>query len=356
MGNFDALKLAVEAATGGKNTVLVDDMGMPGIYVPIPKFKNSDVLAGGTQTTHPMFIINGEEHDVYYASKFQNIVMNDRAYSLPMKDPRTYVTYDQAETYCRNKGKGFHLMTNAAWAGIALWSKMNGTMPRGNNNYGSDHGYAHEKGVGTYFDSNKKTCRVATGSGPATWAHDWTNEGMFDMSGNIWEWAAGLRLNEGEIQIIPDNNSATGIVHSPTSTLWKAIMPDGTLVEPGTAGTLKFNYTTGTLTGSTSSFEISDTITNKQPDENAYGTKSFETLTAKSGVNIPMILKSLGIFPVDASCGGDGLWMRNLGERLPLRGGNWFSTASAGVFALNLYRTRADSDYSVGFRSAFVNL
>ena len=31
--NFDAIKLAVEGATGGKNTVLFDDLGNPSIMV-----------------------------------------------------------------------------------------------------------------------------------------------------------------------------------------------------------------------------------------------------------------------------------------------------------------------------------
>lgn len=354
MGNFDTLKLSVEAATGGKNTVLLDDMGMPGIYVVVPKFKLSDVIDGAPQDTHPAFIVDGEEKDMIHVSKYQNIVMNDRAYSLPMKDPKTYVNFDQAETYCRNKGRGFHLMTNAEWAAIALWCKKNNTMPRGNNNYGQDHAYPHEKGVGTYFDGNKKVLRVATGSGPATWAHDWTNEGVFDMSGNVNEWAGGLRLKDGEIQIIPNNNAATGIIHSPTSSLWKAIMPDGSLVEPGTTGTLKYDYVATPATGG--KIQLTNILANQQQTEDPYAYQTFETLTAKSGVNIPMVLKSLGLFPVDASCGGDNLYMRNLGERLPLRGGYWHFTSAAGVFDLDLTDPRALSTYNVGFRSAFVSL
>ena len=42
--NFDAIKLAVEGATGGKNTVLFDDLGNPSIMVRIPKFKICDVI------------------------------------------------------------------------------------------------------------------------------------------------------------------------------------------------------------------------------------------------------------------------------------------------------------------------
>lgn len=37
MSNFDDMKLAVEALSGGKNTVLFDDIGMPSIMVILPK-------------------------------------------------------------------------------------------------------------------------------------------------------------------------------------------------------------------------------------------------------------------------------------------------------------------------------
>lgn len=82
MANFDDMKLAVEALSGGKNTVLFDDMGMPSIVFPFAKQKYSDLMAGGTQETFPCFRIENEEKDVIYISKFLNIVVNDRAYSL----------------------------------------------------------------------------------------------------------------------------------------------------------------------------------------------------------------------------------------------------------------------------------
>jgi hypothetical protein len=353
--NFDDMKLAVEALSGGKNTVKFDDMGLPSIMVRIPLFNNVDVMAGGSNTAHPMFIINGAQIPEVFISKYQNIVMNDRAYSLPYKDPKVSLNFDNAKLYSENKGAGWHLMTNAEWAGVALWSKKNGTMPRGNNNYGADYSTAHEKGVKTYSDDGVRTCRVATGSGPASWAHDNTNEGIFDLNGNVWEWVGALRLNNGEIQVIPNNDAARIVDQTAASALWKAIMPDGSLVAPGTAGTLKVDYTAAPAAG-TANFQISDSIAYPQPDDTAYGYKTFETLTAKAGVNIPEILKALGMFPLDANCGGDGFYFRNNGERLPIRGGRWSSTSNAGVFDVYLHNPRSYVYTDLGFRSAFVNL
>ena len=178
MPNFDDFKLAVEAMTGGKNTVLFDDMGMPSVMVPFPKMKIAEIMSGGSQNIHPAFSVGGVEKDVLYVSKFQNIVLNDRAYSLPMRDPKVYVTFDQALTFCRNKGKGWSLNPYSLWSAIALWCRKNGTMPRGNNFWGKDYTYQHEKGVPCAWESKEaeshpgEPARCLTGSGPATWYHN----------------------------------------------------------------------------------------------------------------------------------------------------------------------------------------
>lgn len=358
MSNFDAMKLAVEAATGGKNTVMLDDLGNPSIMVRIPKFKISEVIDGGSNSIHPAFIINGVEANEIFISKYQNIVVNDRAYSLPMQDPRAYINFDQAKKACESKGKGWHLMTNAEWAAIALYCKKHGYFPRGNNNYGKDHAYPHEKGVETYI-YNGQTGRVGTGSGPVTWAHNGSNDGIFDLNGNVWEWVGGLRLVDGEIQIIPDNNAAAGVDMSATSTLWKAINATGSLINAGAAGSLKYDYTAdpGTASAQKGIAKLVTTLTHKQTVEAPYSAGEFESLTADSGIAVPEILKVLGLYPYGTKDNhGDYFYMRNIGERLPFRGGSFMTTSKSGVFALDLINPRTHSADNVGFRSAFVNL
>ena len=348
MANFDDMKLAVEALSGGKNTVLLDDRGMPSIMVAFPKFKISDVIAGGSENIHPAFSVGGVEKDAVYVSKFQNIVMNDRAYSLPFKDPKTSVNFDQSLNYCRNKGTGWGLMPYSLWCAIALWCRKNGTMPRGNNNYGADHGYPHEKGVGTYFESGK-TCRVATGSGPDTWNHNWMPDGISGLNGNIWEWCSGMRIVNGEIHVIPYANSmilTTSMAAG--STEWKAIAADGSLVEPGSAGTLKWDWVSGKLQLTNGDV----TYTTDQGNGCQY-----KDMTLVSGLAAPEIAKALLLYPDEPNgdYGGDYHWANLTGERLPRCGGSWGSPSFAGVFGVNLSNPRTSAHGGLGFRSAFVN-
>lgn len=348
MPNFDDLKLSIEALSGGKNTVLFDDLGMPSVMVPFPKLKMSDLIAGGSENIHPAFSVDGVEKSVIYVSKYQNIVLNERGYSLPMRDPRASLNFDQAVTYCRNKGKGWSLTPYSLWSAIALWCRKNGTMPRGNNNYGADHAYGHEKGVPTYYESGK-IARCATGSGPNTWNHNWMPDGIADLNGNVWEWCAGMRLMNGEIQIIPYANCmAADASMGASSTLWKAIAADGTLVEPGTAGTLKYNYVSG---------HIQLTSGDITPEDTWRG-DTYQNMTLDSALTVPEIAKALLIYPDEpgGDYGGDGHYMNNSGERLPLCGGYWYHTSSAGVFYVNLYYPRSDSLTVFGFRSAYCEL
>ncbi len=338
MANFDRMKLAVEMLTGGKNTVLYDDYGMPSVMVVIPKMLNSALVTGAADTTHPAFIVNGTEKDKAYFSKYINIVKNERAYSLPMQDPASSLNIDRARTYCRNKGAGWSLTPASLWSAVALQCKKAGFMPHGNNQYGKDNSYPYEVGVGTTIDTSDRINHTATGSGPVTWNHDGTNAGIADMNGNVSEWCDGIRIQDGEIQIVPDADCmlATSDM-SATSALWKAILQDGSLVAGGTADTLK-------LSGSKVITGTSDTDVNM----------TFQSLTADTGVTIPDILKELTLFPADADgYENDKIIGTISGERVFYRGGNYTSGVNAGVFCSYFSYSRYYSGSNIGFRSAF---
>ena len=369
--NFDDFKLAVESISGGSNTVIFDDMEMPSVMVRIPKMTNMELMEGGTDQCHFAFIVDNEEKDAVYVSKYLNIIFRDRAYSLPNQLPRSLIDFDRSLEVCRNKGNGFHLTTNAMYAVLALLARRRGLEPRGNTNWGRDHEFPHERGhIGDVEAETGRTTRTLTGSGPASWYDDFTKHGIADLCGNLLEWASGLRLVEGEIQIIPYGNAMKlNASHALNSTLWRAIDQSGNLIAPGSVQSLKID---STVPGNAN--EISETLdggivistsrdfpqfTGSNPDRNghwAHSTVFFRDVAARAGTTVPNILRLLGIFPVSDDIERGRMWLINYGERLPLRGGDWFHGSGAGVFALSMSLARGHTNLNVGFRSAFVNL
>lgn len=321
----DTYRQAVEAATGGKNTVMYDDKGNPSIMVCVPRFNISDVIDDAPDKPHPAFIVDGVVKNEIWISKYQNVVHDDRAYSIPGVSPKSSINFDQAYDYCKNKGDGWHLMTNAEWAAIALWSKKNETMPRGNNDYGKDKNAPYETGVEAARNSDDKVSKVLTGSGPASWSHDHTNAGIFDLNGNLREWNDGLRLIDGRIYVHEDNNFNT---------------PDD--IEQFVDTGAHFDDDGGLVLNSETSVD----------EGTKY--KPFEDLKAASDYSIPDLLKYLAIAPTEGSHGNDRIYVDFEGERFPRRGGDWNNGSSAGVFYLNLYTSRSDSSSNHGFRSALV--
>lgn len=368
VSDFDA---AVRLLSGGTNVAIYNDLGLPSIYVIKPKGNLSDVITTESMGVHPAFRVDGHEIDAFYMGKFLATVYKGRALSLPLQDPTAYtvsdddkgdapnasVNFDNAKLWCEANGAGFHLPTLAEYAWIALLARKNNTMPRGNTSYGAAHDAPYEKGVGSLYGSDGRVNRTLTGSGPASWNDNGKPDGICDLCGDVYEWQGGYRTVEGELQFIADNDAAMQWQQNAESSLWKAMLPDGTLVAPGTAGTLKWDYTEdpGTVSA-TKPFCLNTTIQHKQTVEAPYGGKPLQALTAASGVNIPERLIALGIMPEagKANYGGDYMYMRNIGERLGIRGGSWGNGSGAGVFHLNGSDPRSHVGPYLGFRPAFI--
>ena len=353
MANFDLAAMALKAVCP-TNDILYDDLGMPSIMVYIPKFKISDVITGGSDSTHPAFIVNGQEVDGIYVSKYLNIVNNSRAYSLPCEDPKSYVTLDQAISYCENKGEGWHCVTRAEYAALALWCKKNGTMPKGNNNYGKDTTETLYSAIPTTYESDGRAARVATGTGPLSWSHDGTQGGIWDLNGNVYEWNGGVRTVYGEIQVLANNNAADGDNDQGSScALWKAIdATTGAFITPNgtgtTANSIKMDYVSSKCVYTT---EIT-------VQEVAGRDTAFKDAIFSEGISdeAKEVIVALALAPEDNtdSYGSDRLYFNNgEAERSFCSGGYWGHGSGAGVFILSGYYPRSSSGSYVGFRSAF---
>ena len=372
MAGFDQARFALEAATGGRNTLILDKAGMPSVMVRIPMFRWSEVIDGGQDEPCSAFVVDGKVLDCIYVSKYMNVIENGLAYSLPNRDPCHTVTIDEARKACADKGPGWHLMTNAEWTAIAHWCVKNGTVPRGNSNFGRHHQYTHEHGVlvrGKNGTGVEDEMRTLTGSGPASWNHDHTDAGIADLNGNIWDWVAGLRTVDGEIQIIPDNNSALNVDEGPDSGAWRAILPDGTLVAPGTAGTVKYDAVNPGLSVGDDrvigdGMRLSTTVENfhytgSEPDKRhrAYGWMRFFDMQCAGGAQPHIRLQQLGIYPrQDGYRDGGYLFLRNYGERMAARGGSWFDKDGGGIWDLYLRETREFLYPDIGFRACYIEL
>lgn len=369
---YETARWMLEAASGGKNTLLFDDLGYPSVMVKIPCFNWSDVIEGGEDAPCSAFVVNGEVKDYIYISKYLNVMERGRAYSLPERDPANAITIDEARAACAAKGRGWHLLTNAEWCAVVHWSMKNGTIPYGNGHFGACHAHPWERGIlvrGNEGTGMENEMRTLTGSGPDSWNHDHGPWGINDLTGNVWDWVSGFRTVDGEIQFIPDNDSAANVDEGPDSTLWRAVLPDGTLVKPGTPGTLHYEGNTpgratdedrmvlGGYTLNTKNEFPNYTGTNPDTAHRAYGFMQFFDLKAAEGVEVPQILKNLGAMPPPGDYRETSLlFLRNYGERVCARGGSWFDGPGAGLWDVYLRETRAFLYPDIGFRSAFIEL
>ena len=134
------------------------------------------------------------------------------------------------------------------------------------------------------------------------------------------------------------------------STEWKAIKKDGTLVGPGTADTLKWDWASGNI-------QLTSGAVSYMTDQG--NGCQYKDMTLHSSVSAaPEIAKALLLYPDEpgGDYGGDYHWVNTTGERLPLCGGRWDGGSGAGVFNVHLYGPRSLSLGGVGFRSAFCEL
>ncbi|MGN1369748.1 MAG: SUMF1/EgtB/PvdO family nonheme iron enzyme [Aristaeellaceae bacterium] len=361
--NFDLAALAIETVLPN-NKVLYDDQGLPSVMVRIPKMTYKDLGLGDSTNVFPAFIVNGQEVDEIYISKYENVMYNNRAYSLPAKDPKTVINFDQAQTYCKNKGAGWHLMTRMEWAMLAQWCFHNNCMPKGNNDYGKDHSEvdrdhaiaATRETTGDYIG---RVNLVLTGTGPLTWSHDGTAAGIWDLNGNVHEWVGGMRTVYGELQVLVNNNAADATHdQSATSDQWMCISAvDGSFITPDGNGTTE-NAIRARWKDSHWEWGI-DTTPDGTTDLKGC---QFEYVTCSSAIgdSAKLILQALGVFKYDTASGAyctDYFYLRSYeAERAFCCGGNWSNGANAGVFYLSGGSSRSSAYSYIGFRSAFVKL
>ena len=316
----DPLRDSVEAASGGKQTVLWTKSGFPSYMNVIPQFRLEDLHPSALGSgVHPAFIVNGAEKSEIFIGTYQAVLQDGEAISLPGQVPATNINFDAAHAACVAAGPGFHLMTNSEWAAIALWCAANGHKVRGNTSFGCSHTNTEEKGK--LVDGGSI---ILTGTGPSSWRHDGTPFGIADLVGNVWEWVDGLKLRSGQI-IMPRDNDFS--------------LPESEWAETGAFIDLPDGVPT-----------VSGKITQR-----GWNGKYFKDVVIAKGFEDPEILRKVLLHPGEGQLPGY-FWADNGEgfEALPFRGGCWSVDSGAGLGALDLGDERSGSDSGLGFRPAFI--
>ena len=303
-----------------------DDMGIPSIML---KVENT---AKTPEKADRMFFVRGVEYDSIYLSQFVNCIRNGRAYSLPAVDPAVKINFDEAIAACKRKGHGWHLLTWVEWKYI-----REHTIPdiHGNTSFGKYHNDETEIGIGI------PNCgRTLTGTGPANWFHSGNKEtGISDVVGNVWKIIAGLRLKNGVIQYMPDNDAAAPDADlSISSEEFQEVYVD------------ELPFPDPVRMGANEDGELVIT-TNKEAVDGWAGGKRSETYVNLK--EVPQILKDLGIITDDMK--GNPEWLSadaDLEEAIPFVGGCYYGTSNAGPSALYLSNGRSSVWTYHGFFSA----
>lgn len=300
--------------------VIYDKNGLPNMML---KVENT---APTKEQADPIFIVKGVEYDSVYLSRFLNSAVGDQVVSLPFRDPLASINMDDAIQKIRQKGEGWHLLTNCEWQYIKDTTRP-GT--HGNTAYGKYHGDDAERGVLSEYG------RTETGSGPASWYHNGDKEtGIADTIGNVWKIVSGIRLKRGKLEYMANNDAAAPDADlSEESTEFLEVLADGSPVKigPGENGMM---ITTGEVEGY---------------DCVERGDVCIDLKT------VPDILKDIGIITDDTESETEIFAAdAELDEAICFVGACWSSTSSSGPSALSLSYPRTYAYAGIGLFSALL--
>lgn len=309
-----------------KAVVVVDENGLP-------NYMTMFCMEPGTykeEEVPELFKIKDKIVPAVLISQFTNTEIDDKPASLPYQNPKHHISYNDAVWRCKQKGKGWHLMTNTEFVYLLHEAEELDHKIGGNTGNGYNYRNKREKGMedGYMYHS------TMTGFDPLTWSHDGTADGVFGLCGNFWEWVAGLRLHKGMIEYAPNNDAAVDDCEEPSNWVVAEVNDKPLKLYGGKVGHAVLSIA-------------------KEIKENNGG-GHIKKLQLEELEEVPEIAYKLGIVPHKWKHEYAGLWANNqLEESIPLRGSSFLSETYGGADGLCFQYTRChDADIDVSFRSA----
>ena len=299
----DTLRNTVEKQTDGAVTVLYDDTGIPSFMLRVPRFNVETIDSSLGWGVHPAFQVDGKEVSEICIGQVNATIIDGRAYSIPGERATRSINFDEARKSCVKKGKGWHLLNNWEYAALVMYLVK------------EDQNRRHFK----------KDC---------------------------WDWVDGLKIVNGAIFTPKDNDfelpeqdwPSLGVFFDDVEGIPLLSREITHYTEPDPQGIADDRDDGWTYLGSVSELEY---FVRPEKTPLDFTQSELEKLARM------LILPSAT--PVYAETDGP-IWVRNYGERFPLRGGGWTTGASAGLGALYLDVRRAYVSPYVGFRPAFINV
>lgn len=334
---LDSERYSLERATGGSQTIIRDSAGNANAMFVLPRFSYADLgmtADMGTGDVTAFDFGSGSIKSEIFIGAY--LASGSGSVSAPRQDPQASLDHTAARAACAAKGAGWHLMTAHEWAAIALWCMANGYEPIGNTNWGRSH--AKTWMVGDRADNRAPgdasgTGRTQTGSMGVEATHNKSLAGIADLVGNIWEWQDGFLLQDGRFKLSSHNAQAEASWTFADAFL-DASIPTG--------GSVILSNAVNNRLGA-----IGDNV-NAGNSANV----DWRSMTKSGGYVSNQAMKRLLLEPANALPQGR-IYMRNFGERLPVRGGHWGYGADAGLAAVDLSGSRAGMYAVIGFRPAF---
>lgn len=311
----DALRASVEAASGGKQTVLYTPKGQATFVNIIAKANSQDLNpALGINGVHPAFKQGDKEIPYLYIGTYQGRVVNGEVLSLPNVDATTYAqTSATLIPLLKAMGSTWHGMTSVEWALIQAMAVKNAYSPLGADVYGKSAldatQYGRRVDGKAAGDTSSSSPRIYTGSGPLSFRHDKKYNGISDLAGNLWERTYGARVVGGEIQLYGAGNeaaqaaAATFGAHAADVAGWYAIdASTGALIPPTHTGSTSTSDYVATTPNSVRAVKSTTNLA-----ANEFYHKDWGTTSLQPPNTLPEAVKNLlelyGVWPTRTGAG-----------------------------------------------------